>query len=383
MKKQKIRVNDVFPNWLLGGGIFTTLQQFDVPWKDESMSKQLDIDYHGNHSGQKVVSPLVKSITQSELSDNDKLLLSETIMALYGVNWSKQWATLNFDYNPIENYSMTEQMSNDITTTQYEKNTTRTDDLTHTETGTETETPNLKDTQTKTGTDSVATSDSSTRTDDLTHAKTGSDNLETTGSDTRTDNLTTTKTGTDTLTNNLTDTSSPEYTTSTNSGIYGFNSTSSVPVTTSSQTESGSGTVQHTGTEEREYNISDKETGTQKYDKSGSSETTYNTTDTDTGTQKTESSGSNETTYDTTIENTHTGIDTKNYNHSLEDTGTQKVSDSGTDTHTRNYNLTRSGNIGVTTSQQMIESERQLWIWNFFHDVVFPDIDRVLTINIY
>lgn len=45
--------------------------------------------------------------------------------------------------------------------------------------------------------------------------------------------------------------------------------------------------------------------------------------------------------------------------------------------------LTRSGNIGVTTSQQMIQSERELWLWNFFFEIVFPDIDEVLTLAIY
>lgn len=72
---------------------------------------------------------------------------------------------------------------------------------------------------------------------------------------------------------------------------------------------------------------------------------------------------------------------------STTETGTNSESgsntESGSDTDTRNYTLTRSGNIGVTTSQQMIESERQLWMWNFFDSVVYPDIDRVLTINMY
>ena len=45
--------------------------------------------------------------------------------------------------------------------------------------------------------------------------------------------------------------------------------------------------------------------------------------------------------------------------------------------------LTRSGNIGVTTSQQMIQSERELYIWNFFLDVVFPDLDKIFTLKCY
>ena len=42
----------------------------------------------------------------------------------------------------------------------------------------------------------------------------------------------------------------------------------------------------------------------------------------------------------------------------------------------------RSGNIGVTTTQQMMEAERNLWLWNFF-DQVYKDIDSVLSLPIY
>lgn len=43
---------------------------------------------------------------------------------------------------------------------------------------------------------------------------------------------------------------------------------------------------------------------------------------------------------------------------------------------------TRSGNIGVTTSQQMITAEREVWMWNFF-DQVYRDIDSVLALPFY
>ena len=43
---------------------------------------------------------------------------------------------------------------------------------------------------------------------------------------------------------------------------------------------------------------------------------------------------------------------------------------------------TRSGNIGVTTSQQMAQSDIELWRWNFFYEV-FADIDKVFTISTY
>lgn len=53
-----------------------------------------------------------------------------------------------------------------------------------------------------------------------------------------------------------------------------------------------------------------------------------------------------------------------------------------TDNLTETNELTRSGNVGVTTSAQMIEENIHLWIWKFFESV-FKDIDRVLTIGVY
>lgn len=44
--------------------------------------------------------------------------------------------------------------------------------------------------------------------------------------------------------------------------------------------------------------------------------------------------------------------------------------------------LTRSGNIGVTTSQQMITSERELWHYTYFDDV-YKMVASVLTIPYY
>lgn len=42
----------------------------------------------------------------------------------------------------------------------------------------------------------------------------------------------------------------------------------------------------------------------------------------------------------------------------------------------------KRGNIGVTTSQQMLMSEIELWRWKFFEEV-FNDLDSYLTIPIY
>lgn len=44
--------------------------------------------------------------------------------------------------------------------------------------------------------------------------------------------------------------------------------------------------------------------------------------------------------------------------------------------------LKRSGNIGVTTSAQMIKENLDLWKWNFYNSI-FKDIDSIITIGVY
>lgn len=302
------RISEIFPDWMISGGIFSALNELDVPWKDENIKTSLDLEYFGNISGSKILSPLVDKLLIGEtLSDTDIATLARVIYSINHVNWDKLWETLEFEYDPIENYSMTETMTDDQTVIEYGKTHTRTDDLEHTRTGTETETPDI--------------------------------------TDQRTDNTTHTKTGTETDTPDLTEETTPDKTITQDNSIYGFNSVSASPTGSQEQTETGTETVTKTGTDEHEYDLEEKDTGT--------------------------------------VTNKRTGTDEREYDLTDADTGTVVDEDEGSDTHTRNYVLTRQGNIGVTTSQQMIESERNLWIWNYFYNVVFPDVDRVLTINLY
>ena len=51
-------------------------------------------------------------------------------------------------------------------------------------------------------------------------------------------------------------------------------------------------------------------------------------------------------------------------------------------THTGTETLTRSGNIGVTTSQQMLESEFKVRQYDFYK-MIYNDVDSVLCLSIY
>lgn len=43
----------------------------------------------------------------------------------------------------------------------------------------------------------------------------------------------------------------------------------------------------------------------------------------------------------------------------------------------------RTGNIGTTTSQMMLQSQIDLWQWNFYNNYLFPVVDSVLALLIY
>ena len=180
---------------------------------------------------------------------------------------------------------------------------------------------------------------------DTEHKKTGTEKTDYNSTDTRTLDIDHTKTGTETTTPDITETRTPSTTVTQADGIYGFNSDESSAANTRDTVTSGTETVTTEGDSELEYNTTEADDGTDTLVRSGYDQLTHNVSDTDDGT--------------------------------ITDTKT------GTETTTKEYDLTRSGNIGVTTTQQMIEQERALWAMDYFHAVVFPDLDTLLTLPIY
>ena len=93
-------------DWLGGKGIINILtENYNVPWKDKVDGTILDLDYYGNHSGNKIISPLVEQlIDNTGLSDGNMNKLAQLIFSKYGYNWSKLWEATQLEYNPIHNY---------------------------------------------------------------------------------------------------------------------------------------------------------------------------------------------------------------------------------------------------------------------------------------
>ena len=195
-----MKLTEAFPNWLIGDGIFSELSKLSVPWSTNSID--LDLEYFGNHSGEKIISPLVsKLLVDGKLTSESITRLANVIFSLNGDNWSRLYSALQEEYKALQNYNGDE---------------TRT--VTTTDTGT--------DTFSHTGSESSTLNDSSSNT------RTGSESLESSGSDSLS------KTGTvGSQGSNLSD-----------NNVFGFNSSSSVPSDNSNSSNESTDT----------YNLSDK-----------------------------------------------------------------------------------------------------------------------------
>ena len=265
---------DVYSNYSTDGGVFSPM--VSAPWADTMSGINLDILYLDGHSGERYCSNFINHRLNDSnvLSSDNRTLISNILWAMFGIQWTRLWATMKpAEYNPLTNYQMQETME-----------------------GTE----------------------NSTRTPDLTKGDTGT--VQTTGQDKRTPNLT--RNGTGTVNDNGSATNTNQ------NGIWGFNSSTSVP----SDMSDGTSTNENT--------------------------TTRDLTETETGTDITD----------------RTNTDT--YNRSYTETGTDVTAGEKT------RKLTRTGNIGTNTFQNLLKQERNLWMYNFFEQV-FKDVDSVLTIPIY
>lgn len=265
---------DVYANYPTDGGVFSPM--VSAPWYDTMSGTDLDILYLDGHSGERYCSNFINHrLNDSDvLSSDNRTLIANILWAMFGIQWTRLWATMKpAEYDPLTNYQMQETME-----------------------GTE----------------------NSTRTPDLTKGDTGT--VQTTGQDKRTPNLT--RNGTGTVNDNSSSTNTNQ------NGIWGFNSSTSVP----SDMSDGTATNENT--------------------------TTRDLTETETGTDTTD----------------RTNIDT--YNRSYTETGTD------TTAGTSSRKLTRTGNIGTNTFQNLLQQERNIWMYDFFEQV-FKDVDSVLTIPIY
>lgn len=248
--------------------------------------------------------------------------------------YTKMQSLFSIEYAPLENYNMVESGSVDLTGTNDGTSNV-------TDSGTNTEIRDLATSYTSTGQDSTTGSNTVTydTTDTVTH--------NTTDTTTFGRSVATTGSTSNTLNNTSTDTVAPF-----DSEVFFNNSqttgaTSNTGTDSSNVVNSGQDSTKATGTDTTAH------TGTEGI----SSSSTTNTTKTDSGTN----TGSVDTTSNTESSTTYTDNKTENTTH----------------------NLTRHGNIGVTTSQQMLMSELELIPKRQLKFEFYNDIKQLILIGIY
>ena len=338
------KLNDVYKDWATGDGVFTDLNNLDVPWKDEqnpNFYKNLNMAYHGAHSGDKNVSPVVYKFLKSEDVDT-RGKLANIIFTMFSDKWAKLWDALQIEYNPLENYNMTEnetpaEVTHTITPAEIDTTTTpASETITHTPAET---------TETDTPTEYTETDTPAETTETITPAET-----------------------TETVTPAETTTTTKPAKTTTENQVSAFNSSSyvddNITTLTGDDNDKGSESI----------DVDTAGSNKLEVDTAGSNKLEVDTA----GTHKFEVDTAGTHKFEVDESETTTNVINSN------EVETTRVNAVGSDALTvqNERTLTRSGNIGITTSQQMLSSEIELRKWIYYRGV-FDDIDTILTLSIY
>lgn len=435
--KIKKRLNECFDDPYTSG-IFKALDTLVMPWSEDQQPEPLDMVYMDTHSGEKLAAPIITN----KLDDTGVLpvlavgSIAGCIKAIYYAKWAALWAAFKLEYNPIENYNMTESGTDTTTKTGTDTNL-KTGSTDHS--GALTRTGSVDHSGALTRTGSLDHSGALTKTGSLDHSgaltKTGSESdlgdVTRTGKETDTDEFTSvgekvvddvlTPTGKEKTTDSLlylgkekdsgTQANNEQVS---DASIYGYNSSTAQPTTHNTDKASHENIKEflddredkHTITKEFLDSRKDSRTITESHsqdfkdttekaheylnvkDHTDTTHTYTNVAETDTRKETYNNIADTDTRKETYNNIADTDTRKETYNN-VADTDTRKETYNNiTDRLTHDtedetvHSLERSGNIGVTTTQQMLMQEIELRKWNFFSSVM-DDIDSLLTLGIY
>lgn len=359
-----------------GDGIFDFIDALNPIWMKEQYAnafgntEQRNIAYH-TRSGFKHIAPILEAYVDEDtetISEFDKNLIAETLMALFG----QKWTNLFFAY--FDNVTAFNQLNIEEV---YNGTNSRDDKSTSTINKTESE--DIKDTITNSRTEDINESIDNTKELDTTDTKTlnltdtDTKNLSTTNTKELTDSKTVNLTDTDTK--NLTKTETRNLTDTSRHDVNAFNASelqtqaldTDNHTGTDTNTETGTDTMTHTGTESVSH------TGTDTIEETGTDTTTH--TGTDTSVIDTDETNSTKRALDSTTS----------------DTGNTVRDRDVSQTHAQTDTLESDG---TTFYRKTITGHNSQDPWKLVNDYietfkdsflkkVFEDIDSILTIYIY
>lgn len=341
LSRNLCRVRDVFPEpeeW----GIFSLLEGLNNDMSKFLKSTKfeptlLDIEYVLNHSGAKKISALLASlIRRNDVNESGEYPLTmETYTKIasivsmrYTQKWSELWKTLSYEYDPLSPYELTvEEQGTDS------MNTTRTVKVSD------------ESTTTIQKTGEVSTTDNGTETVSGTH-----DNKSTVEDKRTVDTADESSETAHASGNENTNGENSHYT-------FGFNGANAVGGDEAYRdTNNSATTTDRTQTDTLNRTSSEKHGGTETTTENGTDSKSTERSDT----QKTDT--------------------TENGSNVL--SGTHNTDETYERTNPTTRSITRNGNIGNLTRQELIAKQRELLQWQFL-DVVFDDLDKVLSCGAY
>lgn len=197
-----------FPNYLSDDALFTKMSTLGAPWSVE-VGQDMDDAYFTMYSGVKNPSDFVRLHLNPGTEVANSLTIARILYGFFGENWTRLWEAFKTKYTPIDNYNLQETIT---TTTSSDRNISRTNDLTSTVDGTETQTTEEDSSQGVNGTSTSKTTLDVSGTSTLQHGEQITHNSETDSfrygfnstekvpSDVQTETSTDTHSGTDTTT---------------------------------------------------------------------------------------------------------------------------------------------------------------------------------------
>lgn len=125
-----ITLNEAFADYETKGGIFSNIE--NLPWSSVMAGSQVDTLYFDTHSGERFSARIItrRIGDAGYLTSDDRRTISNLVYAMFKIQWTKLWETMNTDYEPLTNYQMTENETGNNTYT-------RTPNITRNHTGTD------------------------------------------------------------------------------------------------------------------------------------------------------------------------------------------------------------------------------------------------------
>lgn len=140
-----IHLRDYFPDFVGENSLFQKMVVQGAPW-DASIGEAMDRAYFTMYSGIKNPSEFVTLNLAGDVANS--ITIAAILYSIYGETWTRLWEAYKTKYTPIDNYNVQETVN---TSRNSNRNISRTNDLTSTVDGTETQTTQQDGTEGVTG----------------------------------------------------------------------------------------------------------------------------------------------------------------------------------------------------------------------------------------